>query len=503
MRSKKAIANIVTELFVQFINIVCAFIIPKLIIGTYGSEVNGLVTSITQFLAYITLIEAGFGPVIKSILFKPIASKDKDTIAKILKASEKIFREIATIFIVYIIVLCITLPLLLKNKFDSLFTISLIIIIAISTFAEYYFGMTYRLYLQAEQKKYISSIIQIGTLILNTATILILIHFKCSIQAVKLASSLIFVLRPLLQNIYVKKKYNINLKNVDNSYQIKQKWDGLVQHIAYVVHTNTDIVILTLFTNLKEVSVYSVYYMIIEGLKKIMQAFTTGIEATFGDMIAKGEKENLNKSFKMYEGIYLTIATIIFVSTLFLIVPFVSIYTKGITDANYIRPVFAYLMVIAEFIYMIRQLYYSLVKVAGQFKQTKKGAYIEAILNIIISLILVWKYGLVGVTIGTLAAMTIRTIEIIYYTSKHILNRNVWYAFKRIIVIIFEILIIAFIINLIPYIEINGYKEWIIQAFSYTAVSGIVVISINSFIYKDNVKEIIRRVNRREVQEYE
>lgn len=493
MRTKKAIANIITSLFLQIITIICGFIVPKLIISNYGSNVNGLVTSITRFLAYITLLEAGFGPVIKSVLFKPIANKDKNEIAKILKASEKIFRTIVYIFVIYIGVLCVVLPLVLNNEFNSLFTVSLIIIIAISTFAEYYFGMTYRIYLEAEQKKYIVSLIQAGTLVLSTLVIVILINLKCNIQVVKLASSLIFVLRPILQNIYVKKKYNINLKNVDLNYQIKQKREGLVQHIAYVVHTNTDIVILTLCTNLKEVSVYSVYLMVIEGVKRIVQSFAGGIDATFGDMIAK--KEDLNKSFKIYEGIYITISTIVFCSTLFLIVPFVKLYTQDITDANYVRPIFAYIIVIAEFVYIIRQLYYDLVKVAGHFKQTKKGAYIEAISNIIISFILVWKFGLIGVAIGTLVAMTIRTIEIIYYTSRNILKRNVWNAFNRIVLIIIEILLITFIVNAIPHIEINGYREWIVQAIIVVCISTIIVIPVNSFIYRDNLKGIIQKVN--------
>ena len=105
MRSKKAVMNIVFSLLLQIITIFCSFILPKLIISAYGSNVNGLVASITQFLAFITLLESGFGPVIKSMLYKPIANKNKDEIARILKASERIFRVISFIFILYICIL--------------------------------------------------------------------------------------------------------------------------------------------------------------------------------------------------------------------------------------------------------------------------------------------------------------------------------------------------------------------------------------------------------------
>lgn len=494
MRKKNVIINVVLSLLLLFFNTICGFIIPRLIISTYGSNVNGLISSITQFLAFITLLEAGFGPVIKSILYKPIANKDKVSVAKILKASEKIFKTISYIFITYIFVLCCIMPFVVIEEFDIWFTISLIVIIAISTFSEYYFGMTYRLFLQAEQKTYVMSCIQIATLILNTLVIWGLVYFKANIQIVKLASSLVFVLRPVLQNVYVKKKYRINLKNVKDEYKIKQKWDGLAQHIAYVIHTNADIAILTLYGNLTEVSVYSIYYMIIEGVKNVVKSFVRGIDATFGDMIAKGEKDNLNRSFKVYEGLYFTIATIVFSATLFLIVPFVKIYTKGVTDANYIRPVFAVLLVIAELLYIVRQPYNDLVKVSGHFKQTQIGAWFEAVSNIVISFVLVWKFGLVGVAIGTIFAMFIRTVEFVCYTSKHILQRSVWQAFKGIGAIGVEVIIISIIMNFVPKFEVYSYGTWTLEAILVAGISSIVVVCINCFVHKDSFKMIIAKL---------
>ncbi len=496
MRSKKAIINIISSLILQVITIICGFIVPRLIIKSFGSSVNGLVTSITQLLAYITLLESGFGPVVKSILYKPIANKDKNEIERILKASEKFFRTISYIFIAYIIVLCFALPAIVSSEFNSWYTLSLVIIISISTFAEYYFGMTYKLYLQTEQKTYVTSIIQIGTTILNTIMIVILIYFGSSIQVVKLFSAIIFVFRPILQNIYVKKKYNINLNNVDSDYKIKQKWDGLAQHIASVIHNNTDVVVLTVFTNTIEVSVYSVYLLVVNGVKNLVQAFTGGVDASFGDMIAKGEKEALNNSFKVYELFYFTLTTIIFIATFLLIVPFITVYTRGITDANYIRPVFAYLLVLAEFMWTIRLPYSSITLAVGHFKETMKGAWVESGLNIILSVILVFRFGIGGVAIGTLVAMFVRTIEFMYHTSKYILDRSTLYTFKRLLIIVIEIILVVIIANLIPCINIVNYITWAIQAVIIAAIASIVVIVINCFIYKEDVKGLVSMIKK-------
>ena len=85
MRSKRAIYNIITNLILQAATILYGFVVPKVIIDTFGSDVNGLVTSITQFLGYITFLESGFGPVVKAMLYNVIAKKDHKSIEGILK----------------------------------------------------------------------------------------------------------------------------------------------------------------------------------------------------------------------------------------------------------------------------------------------------------------------------------------------------------------------------------------------------------------------------------
>ena len=489
MRSKKAIINIISALILQVVTIICGFIVPRLIIGSFGSSVNGLVVSITQFLAYITLLESGFGPVVKSVLYKPIAENDKNTIEEILKTSEKFFRKIAYIFLAYILVLAIVMPNVVSSEFDTLFTLSLVVIIAISTFAEYYFGMTYNLFLQAKQRKYVVSSIKISTLILNTIAIIVLIKLGASIQIVKLVSGLIFVLRPVLQNIYVRRKYNINLKNAKGNFDIIQKWDGLAQHIAYVIHEKTDIVLLTLCTNIVEVSVYSVYLMITNSIKNIITSFSSGLDASFGDMIAKDENEVLNKRFRTFENIYYTISTIVFVSSVFLILPFVKLYTNGITDANYIRPVFAYLMVAIKFIEVIKNPYNELIKAAGHFKETRNGAWLEAISNIAISLIFIWQFGIVGVAIGTIVSLVLRTLELMWYSSKNVLKRSNLEILKRLVLVIIEVIAIVLIMKVIPNILVDNYLMWIGQGIMLVVISSIVVCTINFLVYRKDVKD--------------
>ena len=494
MRSKKFFYNVITDFMLQIIIIIYGFILPKIIIECYGSSVNGLISSITQFLGYITLLESGFGPVVKSILYKPISSKNIEEIKKILKSSEIFFRRISYIFIIYIIVLGFLYPLIVITDFNYLYTLTLIIIISISIFAEYYFGMTYRLFLQANQKTYIVTIIQLITYIFSILAILIMAKFNISVHVIKLITGLIFVMRPLFQNIYVKKKYNIDLKNVSNDYRIKQKWDGLSQHIAYTIHTNTDITILTLFSTLKEVSVYSVYLLVVKGVKQFIQIFVSGIDAVFGNMIANDEMDNLREKFSIYEMVYYTLITIIFTCTIILIVPFVKIYTINISDVNYVRYLFGVLIVISEYIWAIRLPYSMLVSAAGHFKETRKGAWVEALSNIIISIILVIKFGIIGVTIGTIVSIFIRTIEFVYHANKFILKRNVIRSLFSIFVVAIETIIIYYAVNKLNLFDYTSYLTWCINAIIILLVSTLLTIILNIIFYRKKYFAVFKNV---------
>ena len=492
MRSKRTFYNIFSSLLLKIVIIINGLIIPNIIIKNFGSNVNGLISSITQFLGYITLLEAGVGPVIKSLLYKPIAQNDLKQVSNILIASEKFFRNIALIFICYLFLFSIIYPNIINTEFSFIYVFSLILILSISTFAEYYFGIVYNLFLQAQQKNYVVSIIQIITYILTILGVIILIKLNFSIHIVKLFSCLILLLRPLLQYIYVCKKCNFKINNYNSNYKLKNKWDGLAQHIVAVVHNNTDVAVLTIFSTLSEVSVYSIYYLIVSGIKSIIQAFTGGIDAIFGDMIAKKEDENLNVKFELYEILYDIIITIFYSCTLLLIVPFVSVYTQNINDTNYIRPLFGTLLVISEFIWAIRLPYSTITLAAGHFKETKVGAWIEAITNLLISIILVHKLGIIGVAIGTIIAMTIRTIEFVFHTNKYILKRNIWKSLKKIILIIIETLLIIKFSHFIFDVNITSYLDWIKYSIIIFSISLLVVSVMNLIFYKKQLKKCVK-----------
>ena len=89
--------NTISSFVFQATTIICGLIVPRLILKNYGSDVNGLVNSIKQFLSIISFLELGVGAVVQSSLYKPIAEKDEKKINKVLTSANHFFNSIGKI----------------------------------------------------------------------------------------------------------------------------------------------------------------------------------------------------------------------------------------------------------------------------------------------------------------------------------------------------------------------------------------------------------------------
>lgn len=481
-RKNKLKLNILFSFLYQIVGIICGFILPRLILSVYGSKTNGLVNSIESILQVITLMEMGVGAVVQSSLYKPLADNNNEMISRIMYSAKKYFRLIGIIFLVFVGIVLLIYPSYISDEFDVSVTIYLIIAISISLFSQYYFGIVNSLLIQADQKSFIYYIIQIIAVISNTIICSLLMVKGYSINVIKFASATVFLIRPILLNYYVKKNYNLlPVKNKGN--ELPQKWNGVAQHIASYILMNTDILVLTVFSSIENVSIYSTYYLVAYSLRVIITAFTAGFQSYYGNQYASNEIVNLKQDFEKYTFFTLFLSTLFFSIAIIMIVPFVLCYTSGVTDANYNQFIFGVLLLLGQYMFCYRRAFNVLVLSLGKFKETQVSSIIEALLNVIISVILVFRYNLIGVAIGTFIAMFYRTISFAIYFSKNILERPIFKLFKDLItnyLIIFISIFIGFYLN--THIVINNFIQWSMYSF-LSSITILIIIFIVYFLF--------------------
>lgn len=495
-RSKKAMLNLISQWALQATAAVCGFVVPKVMLEAFGSEVNGMVSSIAHFLGIISLMESGFGSVAKTAFYKPLAQKDRVAMSGVYNATESFFRKVAFIFLAYCIILSIVYPFIQSGDgeggFGYIFTMTLVLIIGINSFIQYYFGMSYTIALNADQLGYIGAFSQIVTVIFNAILIVIMVNLGAGVHLVKLVSAFVYIIRPIAVNIYGRYRYKVDRRVPKDEKSVEQKWDNLGQSIALYVHQKTSYIFITLFLTLSEVSVFSVYSLITTSLSSVITSISTGFVAGLGNMYAKNETENFKRVFSLYEFVNTFVATLFYAIALVTMMPFIGVYTANITDADYNRPLFGAILIIAELIYCIRLPYHYMIVNAGHFKQMKKGAFIEAGTNIVLSLCLLPFFGIVGLAIAMAVAMAIRTTEIIIYCCRNITKLSVSTVIKRLAVNGLSACLSVVVCLFIPF-EATGFLTWFVLVGIVGAITFVTMGTVNLIVYKEDFKFMLQK----------
>jgi O-antigen/teichoic acid export membrane protein len=482
--------NTFFSLLNQIVTLICGFIVPQLILRQYGSSVNGLVNSINQFLSLIAFCELGVGAVIQSALYKPLANNDNEKVSRIVAASTKFFRIIGLILVAYSLFLIFVYPFFVKTDFDYWFSASLVAIISITYFAQYFFGINYQLLLYADNKVYVPSIISAITILANALVTFFLIKINCGIHVVKAISSLVFVLRPIAIYLYGKTHYKLNFKARPEKNEINQKWNGLAQHISNIVVEHTDTIVLTLFSSATVVSIYSVYYLVVSGLTLLVNALLTSLQPQLGKIYAQGK--GVSEEFHKHELLMTMLISFSFVCCCLLLLPFVRIYTSGVTDANYIQPAFAIILSVAYLFFNLSSFYKTLIKAAGRYKETQAACFISAGINVVISIALVFAFGLVGIAIGTLLSGLFIYLYYIWYCYKRILGEGIVRGVKMLLYTALSFSCSYFALYFWATPKGDSITAWIASALIVSAISTIFCCAFAFIFFRKESQSFVK-----------
>lgn len=490
MRTKKALKNLLFSFIQQLVGIVTSFIVPPLIIGTFGSAINGLVATIKQLTAYVQLVGSGIASVSTYSLYDPLAKEDKKKINGIYNASSKAFTKAGNIFSLLVLILAIIYSLVIEKGINNYTVFALVIVMGIAGASEFFIVGKYQALLNADQKNFVFAIAQsLGNIFLITMTI-ILIKLKQDIVIVQFGASIVYLMRIIIVTIYVKKHYPYLDKKVpsDNT-SLVQRGDAIIHEVAGLVIASSSVVIISLLIGLKEASVYSVYLLVFSGLNMISISVSNAIYASFGDAISKNENELLNTAYDIYEWLYLLMVFIIYGSAFFLIDPFISVYTAKMIDVNYNVAFLGQILAIAGLLNNIKTPPRTIITAAGHFKKTKNRALIELLINIASQLVLVPFFGLIGAAAGNLLSALYRSIDMIIYSNREILG----ISNRRIATRLFSfgvslLILIGFVPIFFPLISAN-YKDWTLLAIKVTFLSAFTYLFVQYLFEKNTFKQ--------------
>ena len=486
------------NLFLQIVVFISGIILPRFILQAYGSSINGMITSVNQFLTYLGLAEAGVATASVVALYTPLALGRKDEVNSILSAARKFYNRSGVLFLSLTAVLVFIYPFFISGQLDNSLVRWMIVVLAGSTLVDYFFLGKYRVLLMANQEGYVVALIQSAGTVANMVVSIGLIYAGASVLAVKAVATGVYVLRLFLVKAYAKKKYpDLDFHAQPAEGALKQKNAALFHQVVTIIVNNTDTTILTICLgsrSLLEVSVYGIYMLVVNAVNQLLTSFSNGLTAGFGEVIARREEETLKKSYSDYEYMFFLIFFVVVACMGVLLIPFISVYTIDMKDVQYVRPVIAALFTLLVFLQNVRIPGLTIICAAGHYKETRYQAGLEAAINIVVSLALVWSMGMTGVLLGTVCSYGYRSFEIILYTNRHLIPGTAKTAFSRIIRnLVVTAVLIAAGIWLIPQ-NMTSFINWFIYAVAAGVVSVVLVVGVNYVAEPQEFKNLILRI---------
>lgn len=335
---------------------VMGFLTPRLMILYYGSEVNGLIVSVTEFLTYFKTVEAGLAAAAIAALYQPLANRDSDAISGIVSAARGFYNRAGWIFAAMTLAFSAVYPFIVPVvdvngvRMSELSVMLLVLAMGVSGVLEFFSLSRYRVLLTADQRTYVVSLTSMSSLLLSTALLVALPMLGANVIVVRLAASLTILVRSVLLYRYTQKHYpDVDVYAKPNKAALSKRWDALSVELTDVFQQGAGVILTTLITrDAGIVSVYGLYHMVTVGLWSILKMATTGVYSIFGNLlVSSGRKVRFQNAYRDFECLYHTACGILFGAAAVLIIPFVNLYTENVTDVNYNQPLIG-LLIIAE-----------------------------------------------------------------------------------------------------------------------------------------------------------
>ncbi len=497
---KKAYINMVMSLVSKVVTVITGLVLQRQLLVCYGSSLNGLTSSISQIMSYLVLLESGLGLATIQVLYRPLIIKDENKVNEILNTSSNEYKKIAGIFLALLLGISCLFPFIIKDDISFKIVFGLTFITGLNYVISYIFGSKYKALLNADQKIYVIQILDIVTIICSCILRIIAIKNGLNIIYVQIINVMCAIAKIAGLNIYVKIKYKyLDTKIPVNKALLKKRWNVLVHNLAGIVVNQTDIMILTIFSSLKTVSIYSVYNMVFGQLSTILQTtFMSAPQSTFGELYNK-DKIAFKKYYRMYEYVYSILLFIVCTIAVVMIIPFVKIYTEGIKDTSYVYWELPLLFMIILFMNQIRIPMLMTINISGKFKETQNGAILEAVINIVVSLFLFFQtnLGLKGLLIGTICSYLFRTLDIIIYVYHNILEDKITRYIKFIIVNIVIMVGMIYTLYFRYPISVSGYIHWFVKAIIIGMLTVIIYIFTNALLFNNQFREICKYLKKK------
>lgn len=405
MRSVKSLKNVLFGWGMQLLIILLGFVCRTVFIQELGESYLGLSGLFANVLTMLSLAELGIGTAIIFSLYKPIAENNQQQIIALMRFYQKFYRAVGCFVLVIGTALAPLLPHLIKEMPDIPYLYVIYLMHVVNTGISYFYSYK-TAFVNANQENFLVSLnhgvcytvmvgIQIGVLLLTQN---FMVYFAVQMAATLAENVIISHIAdrryPFLRS---KESYKID---PTIARQIKTNTLAMIGHnVGTIVMGSTDNLIISKFVGIVEVGLYSNYQMIINSVHTILNQAFSAITSSVGNLLVLGEDKQKEETFYMIFFVDFWLYGFCATALFCLSNPFIELWV----GEQYLYSVPIVAVLAAKFYCTgIRQACNTFKGAAGLYMQDVYKPYMEVVVNLVISLVLVKRIGILGVFLGTL-----------------------------------------------------------------------------------------------------
>ena len=430
-RTKNAIKNTKYGIVSKIISLLLGFASRTVFIYYLGNTLLGINGLYTELLSLLSFADLGFGTAMTFAMYAPVAHEDHKRIVSLLAFYKKIYRIVAIVILSIGLCLLPFLQYLVKGA-DTLSTFDLrlyFVLFLINTVVSYFVTYKYS-YINALQKNYlITKIDTILNLVVVFVQIVIIVVFR-NFFLYLLAHTVLLSFSRIVIALYLNRLYPIlNEKPKeelakDDKKKIYHEVRGVLVHrIADVAVHQTDNILISSLTEMGVVAVgfVSNYNLLINTVLGFVIQLFESVSSGFGNLAAASSKANFRKVFSIANFINFWIYGFCCIAFFILIPPFITLWIGG----DKLIDTVSFLLIIIN-CYLMGQcrVFNNARNAIGNFNKDKWWALVQAIVNLVVSIVCAKRFGLMGIFIGTVASRMVYVIFRPYSTYRLMFDRS-------------------------------------------------------------------------------
>ncbi|WP_178985256.1 lipopolysaccharide biosynthesis protein [Winogradskyella helgolandensis] len=405
------IKNAWIALIFQLLYVIIQFFSRNIFLENLGDEFIGTVETLKSILQFLNLSELGIGAAVGFALYKPIYDNNKDKINEIIGYLGFLYKRIGLFILGISILLMLFFPFFFENTTISLTTIIFLFsALLISNLLSYFFAY-YVFLLEADQKAYINITIGQSVFILRLGLQCIVLIYLQDVMLWILLELLtpfiyIFLLRKKIRHTYPWLIFNFKITKPirNNQKDLLKKIKQISFHkLGSFVSNSTDNIIIFSMVNPAMVAFVGNYQMIMNNINLLVSKLFDGTNASVGNLVAENDLKNMLKVFWEFMALRFFIAGC---STILLYIGFDELITLWLGEKYLLSETILIVLIIIFFMLQVRQPIDSFKQAYGLYDDIW-SPIAQSIINLTLSIIFVFQYGVLGVFLGTMISQFI------------------------------------------------------------------------------------------------